>query len=51
VNAAAPSPADHPPPPVSPVFEIQAGMFIVRLHGAVDGGVLTTVLRAAKAAS
>jgi hypothetical protein len=54
---AAPSPAipASPPaasmPPAPPVIEIEAGMFVVRLRGEVDGRVLATVLCAVKAAS
>ena len=49
--ASSPSPPDDPPPPASSVIEIQAGMFIVRVRGAIDGRVLTAVLRAVRAAS
>jgi transposase len=35
----------------SPAIEIEAGMFVLRLRGAVDGRALATVLRAMKAAS
>jgi transposase len=34
-----------------PAIEIEAGLFVLRLRGAVDGRVLATVLRAMKAAS
>ena len=43
-----------PPPPAGsapPAIEIEAGLFVLRLRGAVDGRVLATVLRAMKAAS
>jgi transposase len=44
-----------PPPPSAgsppPGIEIEAGLFVLRLRGAVDGRTLTTVLRAMKAAS
>lgn len=42
-----------PPPAGSgpPAIEIEAGLFVLRLRGAVDGRVLATVLRAMKAAS
>jgi hypothetical protein len=47
-NAAAPSPAVAALPPV---IEIEAGMFVVRLRGAVDGAALASVLRAVKEVS
>ena len=34
-----------------PVIEIEAGMFVVRLRGPVDGKALASVLRAVKAVS
>jgi transposase len=42
------------PPPArsgSPAIEIEAGLFVLRLRGSVDGRVLATVLRAMKAAA
>lgn len=45
--------APTPPPAGSapPAIEIEAGLFVLRLRGAVDGRVLATVLRAMKAAA
>jgi transposase len=43
-----------PPPAIAaspPVIEIEAGMFVVRVRGAVDGAALASVLRAVKAVS
>jgi transposase len=49
--AASAQPVAPTPSPTSPVIEIEAGMFVLRLRGAVDGRTLATVLRAMKAAS
>jgi transposase len=46
-NAAMPTPDAT----AAPGIEIEAGLFVLRLRGAVDGQALTTVLRAMKAAS
>jgi hypothetical protein len=45
--------APTPPPAISapPAIEIEAGLFVLRLRGAVDGRALATVLRAMKAAA
>jgi transposase len=44
-----------PPPPSAgftpPAIEIEAGLFVLRLRGTVDGRTLATVLRAMKAAT
>jgi hypothetical protein len=43
-----------PPPPAEftpPAIEIEAGLFVLRLRGAVDGRALATVLRAMKVAA
>jgi transposase len=49
---ATPSPVTlSPAVPAAPAIEIEAGLFVLRLHGAVDGQALATVLRAMKAAS
>ena len=53
VAASAQPMAPTPPSAEStpPAIEIEAGLFVLRLRGAVDGRVLATVLRAMKAAS
>jgi transposase len=52
VVASAQPVAPTPPPAISAAaIEIEAGLFVLRLRGAVDGRVLATVLRAMKAAS
>ncbi len=45
--------ASTPPPavPAPPAIEIEAGLFVLRLRGTVDGRALATVLRAMKAAA
>jgi transposase len=53
VVASAQPVAPTPPPAISapPAIEIEAGLFVLRLRGAVDGRALATVLRAMKAAA
>jgi hypothetical protein len=40
-----------PSPALPSAIEIEAGLFVLRLRGTVDGRALATVLRAMKAAS
>jgi transposase len=50
-DAAMPSPAVPEPSLALAEIEIEAGLFVVRLRGPVDGRALATVLRAVKAVS